>query len=217
MGDVNEAAQSVEVNWEVPLDFVNGIVDALAWPVAIFAVAFLFRREFRNIASSLKRVKWGDAEAEFDQGVAEAKEVAKTLDPVNENSTNENDKQTYTLLQQAEVSPTGAVIEAYKKIEEQLAKIFEISSNEVTLHLTNNAQRWSDPRRMPPTMLSRYLHKAGWLSHAESRMLERLRETRNLAAHDSGGSISSESAKDFVRLAGALVDALESKRKSLQA
>ncbi len=215
--DVAEAVEATaRLSLEIWLDFISNFTTALAWPIAIFAIAFLFRSELKNVASNLKRLKWGDAEAVFDEGVAEAKEVAKTLDPVDSQTASANDRQTYTLLQQAEVSPTGAVIEAYKRIEEQLEHISELARHDLVANMSDMSKRWSDPRKMPPSLLTRGLLKSGWLSHAEIAMLERLRETRNLAAHSREKNISQNSAKDFVRLAGTLEDSLQSKIDSAQ-
>lgn len=211
--DVAEAVaeNTQQLPLEVILDFINRIFEALAWPSVVLAIAFIFRNELKNVASNLKRLKWGDAEAVFDEGVAEAKAVAKTLDPVENEIASKNDQQTYTLLQQAEVSPTGAVIEAYKSVEEKLTSIARIAWTDIAAISAEHPKRSSDPTKMPPSLVARTLHKAGWLSHAEILMLERLRETRNLAAHSRDSGISQDSAKDFVRLAGVLEDTLQSK------
>lgn len=211
---MDQAAKTEEVTGlylELWLGFIGQCIDAVAWPLAIFFVAFLFRDELRNVASNLKRLKWGGAEAEFANQIEEAKQVAKTLDPVGDEASSVNDQQTYTLLEQAEVSPAGAVILAYKRVEERLVRVFEIASEEGAIPSEAISSRWSDPKRMPPYMLSRRLHKSGWLSPMEINMLEKLRGTRNLAAHSTGETISAESAKDFVRLAASLEDALQSK------
>lgn len=205
------AKNTEQATLEIILDFINRILEALAWPFVVLAVAFIFKNELKNVASNLKRLKWGDAEAVFNEGVAEAKAVAKTLDPVENKTAIENDQQTYTLLQQAEVSPTGAVIEAYKSVEEKLASIARIAWTDIAVMSPEYPKRSNDPTKMPPSLVARTLHKAGWLSHAELVMLERLRETRNLAAHSRDSGISQDSAKDFVRLAGVLEDALQSK------
>jgi len=210
MVKAEETEEAAKLYLEIWLDFFSQFIESLAWPIAIFFIAVLFRHELKNVASNLKRLKWGDAEAVFDEGVAEAKEVAKTLDPVENKAASANDQQTFSLLQQAEISPTGAVIEAYKKVEERLTKIFEIASDDLAEYFEGSSRRWSDPRKMPPSMLSRALHKSGWLSVAEMNMLERLRETRNLAAHSREKNISTESAKEFVRLADSLEDSLQS-------
>jgi hypothetical protein len=209
--NVDEIENLASVKLEVWLDFISKLIEAAAWPIAIFGTAFMFRHELRSVAANLKRLKWGGAEAVFDEGVAEAKEVAKTLDPVEAKAANANDQETFTLLQKAEVSPTLAVIEAYKKVEEKLFQLAKWYGVELESNITSTSGKRLYPRGIPPSVVYRSLHKSGWLSDAEMNMLNRLRETRNLAANSRNRGISIESAKDFVRLAGSLEDAINSK------
>lgn len=172
----------------------------------------MFRQELRQVAKKIKRVKWGDAEAEFGENISEVKEAAKSLDPVAKSVSSENDNETYTLLQQAEVSPTGAVIDAYKNVEEVVLKLAHQASDDIVLQSTSTgSRRWTEPSKMPSTVLVRRLRQSGWLSLTEQSMLEKLRETRNLAVHSKDASISSKSAKEFIRIADKIEDALRSK------
>jgi hypothetical protein len=208
---VDEIENSASVGLEVWLDFFSRLIEAAAWPIAIFGTAFLFRHVLRNVASNLKRLKWGDAEAVFEEGVAEAKEIAKTLDPVDAKAATVNDQETVKLLRRAEIFPTGAVIAAYKRVEVILLQLAELYWAESKLNATTASGRLRSPKTMPNSMVYRVLHKSGWLSDAEMNMLNRLRETRNLASHSSDQGISVASARDFIRLAGALEDELNSK------
>lgn len=197
---------------EIWLNFVSSFFESASWPIGLFAVAFLFRQELRQVAKKIKRVKWGDAEAEFGENISEVKEAAKSLDPVAKSVSSENDNETYTLLQQAEVSPTGAVIDAYKNVEEVVLKLAHQASDDVVLQSTSTgSKRWTEPSKMPSTVLVRRLRQSGWLSLTEQSMLEKLRETRNLAVHSKDASISSKSAKEFIRIADKIEDALRSK------
>jgi hypothetical protein len=214
VNNMDEIENSASVGLEVWLDFFSRLIEAAAWPIAIFGTVFLFRHELRNVVSNLKRLKWGDTEAVFDEGVAEAKEVAKTLDPVEAKAANANDQETFTLLQKAEVSPTGAVIEAYKRVEEKILQLDMLYGVTIERSITKASGKLLNPKRIPPSLVYHGLHKSGWLSEAEINMLNRLRETRNLATNSMDRNISVTSAKDFVLLAGSLEDALNSKLES---
>lgn len=213
--EIGEAEEAAKLSLEIWLEFISNSFDALAWPVSIFAIAFLFRSELKNVTSNLRRLKWGDVEAFFNESVAEAKEVANTLDPVDSETASLNDEQTYTLLKKAEFSPNDAITESYKRIEEKIELIANGAVDELVKAIPRIGNSWRNLQKMPHSLIAQGLYKAGVLSHAEMRTLERLRETRNLAAHHEN-SISSYSAKEFIKIASKLEDSLQSKLDTTQ-
>jgi hypothetical protein len=65
------------------LTFICEVVKAVAsWPVAIFAIFFIYKNELRELLPQLTRLKWKDLELDFAKGVERAKNQAdKYLPP----------------------------------------------------------------------------------------------------------------------------------------
>ena len=57
------------------------LVNALAWPVAAFLIALLFRRELREAMGRLGQVKYGGVEVNFRADLREAEALARTAIP----------------------------------------------------------------------------------------------------------------------------------------
>ncbi|MFV1534867.1 YegP family protein [Phaeobacter sp. JH209B] len=212
MGEIDAAPETAHalVTW---LDFIGRTTEALAWPVAVFAISLVFRKELKGIASNLRRIKIGDNEAIFAD-LEEAKEVAKSLDPVGQDVASSNDEHTISLMQKAEVSPTGAIVEAYKELEDRLGDLQRLADYDLaSLYPADYAR--SRTKGFPPPATLSLLVKTGWLTKAEHKLLSKLRETRNRAAHSPSRDISVNAAKEFVRLVDTLADTLSHRFSSV--
>lgn len=97
----------------------------------------------------------------------------------------------------AAVSPTGAIIEAWKEVEHAARKLAESSG----LMLQNNSSR-------PYFNLQRALERDEQLPKAEIQTYRELRLIRNRAAHLREDQVTVEQARQYIRLADRLVDAM---------
>lgn len=89
------------------------ILDILAWPVTVMILLWIGRKPIQKLLSFIESVKYKDVELKFSTQLAQVKEdVGDTVsDPSNEV---ENKSELYALI---EVSPSSAIIEAWKGLE----------------------------------------------------------------------------------------------------
>ncbi len=105
-------------------DFV-ALVSALAWPLTVLILVYLFRREFRQAASRLSSLKYKDFQADFARELASVEDEIKLLPPTpTTNGSDASATQTAAelssderLLRLAEISPRAAITEAWRDIE----------------------------------------------------------------------------------------------------
>lgn len=176
------------------LTFISQLVESLAWPVAVVVIAIVLREEVGRLLSKITRIRHNDTEVEFLHELAAAKKEAEKVLP--------NYKGTAYLISQssqlAELSPRGAIIEAWLNIEGALLKYAERHGIKVS-------------KNKPFTIRELHFHTLdyGNLGKGVFEMLERLRRTRNEAVHLSDAQIDEESAREYVELASRVIQRIE--------
>ena len=151
---------------------------------------------FDNVES----LKVGGVEAKIRRNLKDAAEELKSAEPVTPEAATSNDSQFAAFLDMATTSPTGAIIEAWKQVE---SVAYDLVARELP--------RLRDIDRSRPInsqSLFKHLLAIGALPDSELNTFQKLRVIRNQAAHSSDRQITSESAREFVRLADRLVDVL---------
>ena len=183
------------------MEFIAAMTKALAWPVAVVAVAVLFREQLRRLLSTgpARRMKAGPIEIEWDRTVAEAQVEldqpgvppalpASTAGPVS-----------VELVEVAQRSPTAAVMEAHAVIERELREL--LTANGVP----------DDQLRAGASGLARLGVQRGAVTEETLRAVEGLSVLRNLAAHGRAGDVTTERAIDYLALADAVLYAIRNK------
>jgi hypothetical protein len=172
------------------LTFIAEIVKASAWPVATFAIAILFRKQFRDLLARIRKGKVGSAEFEFEQEVRglseEAPEALLPPTPV-----------APPTLSLATTNPRAAILEAWLKLESAAHR----------LAYNNHLPSPSAPRSL--TSILRSLEKSGLLQFEDVALFNDLRVLRNQATHDADFSPSPESVIQYVQLAQALKERMD--------
>ena len=177
--------------------FLESITASMAWPVVVLVIAVLFRKSIPAALGSLKSLKVAGAEVTFGNEIRAATETATALEPAPENIADRNNSRVVALIDMAAVSPSGAIIEAWKEVEHAAKNLAESSG----LMLQNNSSR-------PYFNIQRALEKDEQLPKAEIQTYRELRLIRNRAAHLREDQVTVEQARQYVRLADRLVDAM---------
>jgi HEPN domain-containing protein len=129
------------VGW---LDFIAAVVSAIAWPVAIVVVVLLLRRQIRNLIPLLRRIRYGEFEAEFSEEVEEtAAEIQQHAEemPVKElpalpEDVEERLRTNIELLRaSAQENPGIAVLEAWLLVE------FEVHAAAIRNNIDSTVKR----------------------------------------------------------------------------
>ena len=178
--------------------FIVGIVDAIAWPAIILVLALLFRRELGPLIANLRKFSWGDKIVEFDKRLAAAESEAKELSdevPVAlppPNDTGENQFEA-TL----EISPELAIVQSWMPVECRLLAL-------ATKH------GYVAGRARSISYILRRLESDGVLDKRTARIIDELRELRNLALHSPATrSISVQEARRYAELTDTVIDVLK--------
>lgn len=180
------------------LDFVARIIEAVAWPIVVIVAIFLFKSHLIIVLGNLKSFKWGGGEATFDRDIKVATEQAKAIETVPEAVAELNRERLLELIGMAAVSPTGAIVEAWKDIEQTAQMVAEESE-----------QPFASRKRPRYFELQRFLEVNRLLPSAEIQVLKELRMIRNRAAHSSDTEVTVEQARQYVHLADRLVDSIK--------
>lgn len=113
------------------LTFISNLVDSLAWPVVALALGLVFRRKLIDLILSLRKLKAGPVEAEFElaakQALANAEEVKPQEEVEVTATTTENsssgDRQVIARLREARSDPAGAILEGWAKVDGELFRL----------------------------------------------------------------------------------------------
>ncbi len=173
------------------LTFISTIINSLAWPIIILVLVILFRKPLLNLVPFLERLKYKDFELQFSRDIQLAKDVANAEIPI-ENQEREilsiPDDKTQKLI---EVSPSSAIVESWKQIEEIAFKKLQ------QLYKSN-------PRKLRRLTARTAIHDLmynGILIPPAERLLENLYSLRNQAVHAPSFTISKENALEYNVLA----------------
>jgi Domain of unknown function (DUF4145) len=163
--------------------FIVELVKALAWPIATLVILLTLRKQLIGLLRSLRRFKYGDAEAEFAEGL---KEVAPQLPPAATAPVKRE-------LQQTFGSPEMAIISAWTSIERQVLEL--------------GAKLGTTGRSLHDVL--RQLQDKGIITEKDYDAMNGLRALRNLVAHREEPSVSPQKAAEYLAMADAVKMLLE--------
>lgn len=116
------------------MQFLASVIDAIAWPVAVVWLGYLFRSEIRTLLSRFRQLRYGELEANFDKGLEAIEEEAnRLLKQPEENGERDNepvypspyDEKYAELLRIADTSSRAALVEAWVEVEASLMRAAE--------------------------------------------------------------------------------------------
>ena len=66
------------------LQFIDSMTGRLAWPLAVLLIGLVFRRPLTEILDRVRRLKWGEKEAEFAELAKATRDVQDAVAEVRE-------------------------------------------------------------------------------------------------------------------------------------
>jgi hypothetical protein len=169
------------------LSFVSSVIQAIAWPAAVFGVGYILRGEIRKLIGSLNSLTWKGAKAEFAQKLEEAEAAGENL-PEEATPSSATDR----FKELAIISPRAAVTETWRDVESAIDR-----------YLLSQHFDLEPPRK--PGWLD--LRKAGLPSTVRAT-IDDLRVLRNSVAHGEDASLTADEALAYRTLADRVVAAL---------
>lgn len=180
------------------MEHIVEIIKALAWPVAIVWLGYLFRNEVRSLMGRLTALKHGETEISFTRSLEKAEQKASEISQPQASaheSTAEELSQKEQLYRLAEISPRAAIVEAWTLIETAAVKS----------ELTTGAAF----KRTSPKLILDHLASTGNFSSESIEVINSLRQLRNKATHLPDFAISQEEAERYLDLAIKSTHAIE--------
>lgn len=189
------------------LTFVSNLIDSLAWPVVVLFSVYWLKDAISQRLKGLKKIKWGDNEAEFAEGLEAAKKEASEIDLPTEEELEQTEQPgdarvRQVLLDLAKMSPEGAVVQAWREVERAAIDLHKARGGKAT------------PERNSVSQLIELEWRDG-VDDSTRLLVRRLRELRNQAAHASEDQISPAIASEYVHLALSIAEVLRNKAKSV--
>ncbi|PYR93583.1 MAG: hypothetical protein DMF84_09280 [Acidobacteria bacterium] len=176
--------------------FIAALVASLAWPLTALIGLLLVRKIIASLVPLVRTLKYSDIEVSFGREVTETRNAADAaaIKPVSETS---RPQRWDDLIRLASVRPRSAIRNAWRHIEETLAR----EAKARNLQIADGV--WS-----MPMVLGSILLNAGVISDAQYSLLNRLRRLVTEAERAPVDSLSADDAADFVTLALRLAESI---------
>jgi len=172
-------------------EFIIQLIDKVIWPVSLFIVILLIRKPIQNLIPQLTKAKFKDLEFEFDKTVKTiAADVEQAL-PVSKKWKND-------LYMLTASSPTMAILEAWKIIEEKSIRLLERHVQGVIYDPSKKYKK-----------IGEELQEHQLIDVAKKKIFDDLRILRNKVAHAPKFEVYQNQAVSYVTSAVAFVDYLE--------
>jgi len=190
------------------LTFITKIVESLAWPIVVLVLGLMLRRKLLEIIPTLRKLKAGPVEAEFElaakQALANAEEtkiqgLAEASVPVIK--TEVGSEQVIAKLREARGDPAGAILEGWAKLDGELFRL-GLQVGAVVDPLENTGKVYNA------------VMSSGVLPAQTMSLVRELRDLRNLVAHVRVKP-TAEAAQDYVLAVDRAVELILNYRKNL--
>lgn len=175
------------------LQFIASLVNSLAWPLVVVAIALVFRVQIRRLMTGqIRRLRAGPVEMEFDRLLSEVRvELAAPRTAAAPSGDGGN-----PLIDEfgdvAAVSPLAAVLDGHSAVEQALRDLIAQADPGLPIEHLGAV-------RLTSTALAK-----GLITSETARAVEGITVMRNLAAHGTANEVTPERARDYL----ALVDAV---------
>jgi hypothetical protein len=175
-------------------------ISSIAWPLTALVIALLFRRPLSEaLKSASGALSAGPFRLEWKRRAAE---IEADLGSVPSITQGDGEGMGGRLNHVAEVSPTGAIVEAFGQIEATLRSALEADGAEEL------DRPWSVRR------LSDIASERGLITAETHDAIEGLSVLRNLAAHGGQADLSPQRAREFLALSQGVLFAINANAKS---
>ena len=186
------------------LQFFASVIGALAWPTAVVLSVLLLRRELVQLLRRLKRLKYGDAEAEFGEKLEEVEEdIAELPTPASASLWQTDESFRLHFKDFNRFSNNSAVFVSWLEVESAILNLARAAN----LLETN----------MPASRAAQLLFRKELIDQQTYHAIRELQELRNIAVHPNDTrTVSKEEAERFKKLAEKVAAVLEDRRLAIR-
>lgn len=175
--------------------FASLTSSVLSWPVAVFAIALMLRKQIRGLLMRLKKTTLMGQDFSFGEGIERAEHsTAEVLGDAG--SPVVRDSESNHAADKAQESPSLLIIDSWTKLEEQVEKLY------ASLGLKKKS------RYQSPSEMARELLAADVVNESYLASIQELGQLRNLVAHGKHVPLPGEAAT-YAKTAQDLIRATE--------
>lgn len=168
---------------------MNEVLEILVWPVTVIIVVVILRESLARLLLKTKKLKYKDLEVSFRESIekieAEAQEVSLN-EPPRERKLESVEIDLYEL---ASISPTVAVIEAWRSVESAARELIQSKGYELNYNVDT-----------PYKLIQDTLENENLLDERHCKIFHDLRLLRNKIVHAEGYTFSEEQARKYIDL-----------------
>ncbi|ENK3107853.1 hypothetical protein AB3D22_002780 [Vibrio alginolyticus] len=173
------------------LTFIVELTKSLAWPVSAVIIATTFKKPLSELLSQLENMKVQGAEFKF------GKVVKEIIEEEQSKSTGKSSVDVPShLVRLADISPRGALLEAWIEVEESLIE----ARTRCAIRKNSNLD---DDAKIPPSFsmnLISSFYKRGIVTEDTLDLYRKLRAVRNEVVHSRKLRLSADEVYDFLEL-----------------
>jgi len=194
------------------IEFIIELTKSLAWPIVTLVIVLLMKKEIQGLFRELKSFKIKGTEFNFDKEVKnvklEASELmlAKDKELIVQDNINNKERTFLKRIELAELSPRGAVLEAWLELEEIILESGEKFEYGCTA-APSNINKLSKHRDIMKDLFERQM-----LSAYDYKLYDGLRKVRNESVHLKDKQLSNSGSIEFITMA----EKLKKKLKGLK-
>lgn len=178
------------------MTFVAGLVESLSWPVAAVVLVSLLRDDIRKLVPSIKKVKAGPVEAEFEREVKALKEITAESPTDGTKGKLPDTASKEFLVELAKLHPRSAILESWVRVEAAARAVLARKTSPTSGYI-------------PAAKLAEPLAQEGILTQGQVVLFHELRRLRNDVAHAQDFEPTLEAAKAYIDLASFLQGHIE--------
>ncbi len=187
------------------LTFFSKVIDSLAWPCLSVFLVLMFRDSLLELISTIRKVKLGSMEAEFEVAIKQVLDTAFIASAGSPDSitsfTNLNAEYATAKFVAARIEPTATIIEGWSTLGDELRKLGR-QTGEVVNSLISQHK------------IIQIIMSSDVLPSETKEMIGELRRLRNQVAH-AQVIPTSDSAQDYLIAVERVVELIHNYRKNL--
>jgi hypothetical protein len=178
------------------VEAMTEVLHIAIWPITVIVIVLILRKPLARLVESTRKVKYKELELEFRKDIEQIQAEAKDVLP--EAPDKAKSTVTIDLYGLAQVSPTAAVVEAWKAIETAAKNLIAARGHK----LDYDVER-------PFKLIQDVLVKGKIIDPRHGKILDDLRQLRNKVVHAAGFTLSAEQAVQYIDLSIKLRQYLE--------
>lgn len=191
------------------LTFISKVTESLAWPIVVLILGLLLRRKLLDLIPSIRRLKAGPVEAEFElaakQVLANAAEVSTQVAPLETKTRPEVEapgtREIVAGLINARADPARTILEGWAKVDGEIFR------------LVKQMELLPDPLENTNKVYQSVM-ASEVLPIGTKQLIRELRELRNKVAHVKV-TPTPEAAQDYLLAVDRVVELIFNYRKNL--